>query len=257
MLLLDGHPATGRAVAEGLSALGYAVRSYADGADACAAVDQPRPDLAILDAWTFGSESLTIYRRLRQEETAWQTPIILLYPAEELQRIRMLGRRIELDEYVGRPFPIAELLLRARTLLVKSGRLASEQDSSTADGWPVPPRGQVVAVFSAKGGAGKTTIAVNLAVAIQQSGAAQVAMLDGNFHFGNLATALSLSPERNVSRLIASAGRIARRRSAARWSVTRRGCGSSQHRPARSLRSGSTPPWCGRWWSGCASASTW
>jgi pilus assembly protein CpaE len=54
--------------------------------------------------------------------------------------------------------------------------------------------GQVVAVFSPKGGVGRTTIAVNLAVAAAELGK-KVTLVDASFQFGDVAVLLNLNPK--------------------------------------------------------------
>jgi pilus assembly protein CpaE len=59
-------------------------------------------------------------------------------------------------------------------------------------------RGQVVTVFAAKGGCGKTTIAVNLAVALAEDPARRVALVDLDLRNGDLAVTLGLPPRETV-----------------------------------------------------------
>src|SRR3954451_6091377 len=59
-------------------------------------------------------------------------------------------------------------------------------------------RGRLVTVFSPKGGVGKTTLAVNLAVALSGSGA-KVCIVDLDLAFGDVAITLQLFPARTIS----------------------------------------------------------
>ena len=69
----------------------------------------------------------------------------------------------------------------------------------------VPERkGAVVAVLSSKGGVGKSTISVNLAIALKQLGVARLALVDGDLYFGDLATLLNIKPERTIYELSTS-----------------------------------------------------
>jgi pilus assembly protein CpaE len=54
-----------------------------------------------------------------------------------------------------------------------------------------PNRGEVIAVCSAKGGIGRTILTVNLAVALQKKNIS-VAIMDGDFQFGDVGLALDL-----------------------------------------------------------------
>jgi pilus assembly protein CpaE len=58
--------------------------------------------------------------------------------------------------------------------------------------------GKVISVFSPKGGVGKTTVAVNLAVALSGSGAARVCVVDLDLAFGDVAITLQLIPEHTI-----------------------------------------------------------
>lgn len=61
------------------------------------------------------------------------------------------------------------------------------------------PRGRVIVVLSPKGGAGKTTIASNLAVGLaDELGDGQVGLLDLDVQFGDLSHVMNLMPEHNL-----------------------------------------------------------
>jgi len=62
--------------------------------------------------------------------------------------------------------------------------------------------GTVITVFSPKGGVGKTTVAVNLAVALSGSGAARVCLVDLDLAFGDVAITLQLIPEHTIAEAI-------------------------------------------------------
>jgi pilus assembly protein CpaE len=78
----------------------------------------------------------------------------------------------------------------ARTL---RGRLGG---GAPTDGAGRPP-GRVVTVFSSKGGCGKTFLSTNLAVALGRSGA-EVALVDLDLHFGDVAIMLHLFPSHTI-----------------------------------------------------------
>jgi pilus assembly protein CpaE len=60
-------------------------------------------------------------------------------------------------------------------------------------------RGRVVAVFSPKGGAGTTTIAVNLAIAASHGGGATPILVDADLPFGDVAITLGLDPTNSLA----------------------------------------------------------
>ena len=59
-------------------------------------------------------------------------------------------------------------------------------------------KGSVITVFSPKGGVGKTTVAVNLAMALSGTGAARVCIVDLDLAFGDVAITLQLIPEHTI-----------------------------------------------------------
>jgi pilus assembly protein CpaE len=60
-------------------------------------------------------------------------------------------------------------------------------------------RGQLVTVFSPKGGVGKTTLAVNLAMALSDGGRRRVCLVDLDLAFGDVAITLQLFPARTIA----------------------------------------------------------
>jgi pilus assembly protein CpaE len=67
-----------------------------------------------------------------------------------------------------------------------------------------PRPGRVVTVFSPKGGVGKTTVAVNLALALSEGGARRVCLVDLDLAFGDVAITLQLFPAHSLEHAIGS-----------------------------------------------------
>ena len=66
---------------------------------------------------------------------------------------------------------------------------------------PAPPQqqaGRVITIFSAKGGSGRTTLATNLAAALNAGGRHRVCVIDLDLAFGDIAISLSLAPTRTI-----------------------------------------------------------
>jgi pilus assembly protein CpaE len=117
--------------------------------------------------------------------------------ADYLRRSMLAGAR----EFLVKPFSSDELTASIRQVWSrekeKQGRYApvttTSQEISNGSGEPA----SVVALFSPKGGVGRTTISVNLAVAAAQAGK-RVALVDASFQFGDVGVLLNLNP-RNKS----------------------------------------------------------
>lgn len=96
----------------------------------------------------------------------------------------------------------------SRQLLVRNPPHRDDAASETP-AMPVGPAdGQVVTVFSAKGGCGKTTIATNLAVALADGGKRRVCLIDLDLAFGDVAIMMQLSPEKTIADAIGMADRL-------------------------------------------------
>ncbi|HEV2359877.1 MAG TPA: P-loop NTPase [bacterium] len=59
-------------------------------------------------------------------------------------------------------------------------------------------RGLVLGVMGSKGGVGKTTVAVNLAIALKGMQDGRVALVDGDLYFGDVAALMNIQPERTI-----------------------------------------------------------
>jgi pilus assembly protein CpaE len=70
------------------------------------------------------------------------------------------------------------------------------------------PEGQIVTVFAAKGGCGKTTLAVNLGVALAAVGGNRVCVVDMDLAFGDVALTVQLDPARTITDALPMAGHL-------------------------------------------------
>jgi len=68
--------------------------------------------------------------------------------------------------------------------------------------------GQIVTVFAAKGGCGKTSLAVNLGVVLARQGAARVCVVDLDLAFGDVAISVQLDPLRTIMDALPMAGHL-------------------------------------------------
>lgn len=71
-----------------------------------------------------------------------------------------------------------------------------------------PRDGQIVTVFAAKGGCGKTTFAINLAVALASQSARRVCIVDLDLAFGDVAISVQLDPARTIVDALPMAGHL-------------------------------------------------
>jgi pilus assembly protein CpaE len=87
-----------------------------------------------------------------------------------------------------------------RQALTRAGAAAARRQASGAVAQKDPtPRGRVITVLSPKGGAGKTTVATNLAVRLAESAPGRVAIVDLDLQFGDVGSALGIGPQTTMA----------------------------------------------------------
>ena len=112
---------------------GYEVAAVADGVAALASQNEQASDLLILDLMMPGLDGLEVCKALRAR--GHSTPILML-TAKSTELDRVLGLELGADDYLTKPFSLAELLARVKALLRRAALLrsaqAAAQGSSTA-----------------------------------------------------------------------------------------------------------------------------
>jgi two-component system KDP operon response regulator KdpE len=117
LLFVEDDDATRAPIAANLAAHGYRVIEAATAGEATRAWDAQRPDLILLDLGLPDRDGLTIVRRVRREAT---TPILILSArGEEHDRVTALEQGA--DDYLTKPFGLAELRARITALLRRAG----------------------------------------------------------------------------------------------------------------------------------------
>ncbi len=119
VLLAEDDSAISEPLARALRREGYEVEVREDGPGALeSALSGPAIDLIVLDLGLPGMDGLEVCRRLRAEGHA--VPVLVLTArADEVDTVA--GLDAGADDYVTKPFRLAELLARARALLRRGG----------------------------------------------------------------------------------------------------------------------------------------
>jgi len=134
-----------------------------DGMDGIAKAQQLHPDLAIVDVMMPGMNGYQVVRKLREDPTTADIAILILTArAQSVDRDAALAARA--DAYMAKPVSPAELLQTVTDLLERHSQASL-------------PTNLMASVFSLRGGVGTTTVAVNLALTLQQAGR-QVCLVD-------------------------------------------------------------------------------
>jgi pilus assembly protein CpaE len=188
ILVVDDDPNVQRLLSYTLKQEGYEVVVAADGAEGFKLWGQEEPALILLDVMLPKLDGYQVAAKIRAEEGAGShVPIIMLTAEAEVEQ-KIRGLRAGADDYLVKPFHPAELLARIKSLLARF----APRDLLVGR----PPLGRVIAFYGAKGGVGTTTIAINVAIALQRELGRRVCLVDANLQFGDHRVFMDLGLDR-------------------------------------------------------------
>jgi two-component system OmpR family response regulator len=114
VLVVDDEPSISDTIATALSYEGFQVATAGDGRTALELIEEFRPDLVVLDVMLPDVDGISIARRLRSAGV--DTPILFV-TARDAPRDRVEGLTAGADDYVTKPFTLAEVIARVRAIL--------------------------------------------------------------------------------------------------------------------------------------------
>lgn len=171
------------------------VGEAANAEEAITKTKELQPDVVLMDINMPGMDGITATGLLAAEMP--QASIIIMSvqgEKEYLRRAMTAGAK----DYLTKPFSGDELL---QTIKQVYGTEQQRRKVVTLE--QKPAAGTVMTVFSAKGGVGKTTLAVNLGVAIATKTRQRVCIVDADLQFGDVSLFLNLLPKATVADLVA------------------------------------------------------
>jgi two-component system OmpR family response regulator len=118
VLVVDDEPSIVHVVESALQLAGYETASAADGRGAVDTASGFRPDLVVLDVMLPDVDGFTVLRRLR--DRACDVPVIFLTARDKPDDV-LHGLTIGGDDYLVKPFAVAELVARVVLLLRRTG----------------------------------------------------------------------------------------------------------------------------------------
>ena len=122
VLVVEDDPGILRTVADNLKFEQYDVVTAMDGRTAWEIQQRQRPDLIVLDLMLPRMSGLELCRQLRAADV--QVPVLVLTARSE-EADRVLGLDLGADDYVTKPFSVAELMARIRALLRRTSSTSS------------------------------------------------------------------------------------------------------------------------------------
>lgn len=133
VLVIDDDVAIRESLLRALRVEGYVAEGAVDGLDGLVRVAKDRPDAIILDVMMPGVDGLEVCRRIRSEGD--HTPVLML-TARETVEDRVAGLDAGADDYLVKPYALAELRARLRALLRRAAATDARDlfDDEFADG---------------------------------------------------------------------------------------------------------------------------
>jgi pilus assembly protein CpaE len=178
------------------------VGAAASGAEAITMAARLQPDVVLMDINMPDMDGITATEKLSAEVPS--TAVVMMSvqgEADYLRRSMLAGAR----EFLVKPFSSDELTASIRQIYTreqdKLSRLAAMPMSTngtggdSVSGGDRQSDGQIIAIFSPKGGVGRTTVAVNVAIAAATELGKSVVLMDGSFQFGDVGVLLNLNPK--------------------------------------------------------------
>ena len=128
MLLVEDDPAISEPLARAFGREGYQVRAHGTGTGALAEVQDA--DIIVLDLGLPDMDGLDVARQVRAQGLA--TPILMLTARSEETDL-VVGLDAGADDYVTKPFRLAELLARVRAQVRRASGEATEDELIVGD----------------------------------------------------------------------------------------------------------------------------
>jgi DNA-binding response OmpR family regulator len=127
ILVVEDEPGLVMTLTDRLEAEGYRCDSRTDGVAGFEAAHSRAYDIILLDVMLPGKSGFDVCRDLRAAGDA--TPILMLTARGQIDD-RVLGLKIGADDYLCKPFDMAELLARIEALLRRTERSVSKQSEA-------------------------------------------------------------------------------------------------------------------------------
>ena len=193
ILIVDDNENNRTLLCDALGGEPYTFLEAADGQEALKIADEQMPDLILLDIMMPGIDGAIVLQKLKEQERTRLIPVIMVTALNQDSQIATCLDDGAID-HTAKPF--SGLVVRARVrAALRSINLAvvAEQGAGKS--------GKLLGFLGAKGGAGNTTVAVNVALALaapQRS----VAVVEFRTSMGTLAQQLGVASALNVLPLL-------------------------------------------------------
>jgi pilus assembly protein CpaE len=163
------------------------------------------PNILLIDHRIGGQPSLDIIDDLAQQFP--EAAVVAILPGEDplaAQQVMLAGARA----FLIQPFTQVNLLSTLRRVRDLEARRRQAQPATPDDTGEASQPLRTLAVYSPRGGAGCSTLAINLAIAMLEATHRRVLLVDGKLFFGHLGMMLNLRARNTLADLIPHAARL-------------------------------------------------
>ncbi len=178
------------------------VAKAATGREAIALAKQHRPDVVLMDINMPDIDGIAATEALLGQAPEAQVIMMSVQGEQDyLRRAMLAGAR----EFLLKPISAEELYSAIRhvyRLSTTQRRYVTTPPQGPGSGDDQGAQGQIIAIFSPKGGTGTSSIACNLAVAMRLLTGKKVALVDGNLTFGDVGVIMNLVSSKTIADLV-------------------------------------------------------
>lgn len=137
ILLIEDEPDLVRGLRDALTFEGFAFTACGTGGEGVATATTWRPHCVLLDLMLPDDNGYRVCEQLRARDAS--VPIIMLTAkAQEADKVR--GLEAGADDYVTKPFSVAELIARIKAMFRRQARLVTPDETFLVGDWTVTPR---------------------------------------------------------------------------------------------------------------------
>jgi pilus assembly protein CpaE len=192
VLVIDDEVIFHTMVMRALEGLNYEIITAENGTSGLALARLHKPDIIISDVVMPDILGYEVVRNLRREPEFAHIPILMLTAQSGLQD-KLKAFEAGADDHLSKPFEPAELAARVSMLLrrAESVKMAAQLTPST-----VHEDARMIVVHSLRGGAGCSSLAVNLALGLQGLWKGSTNLIDLSMMAGQVALMLNASLRR-------------------------------------------------------------
>ena len=219
ILIVDDDLDTLRLVGLMLQRQGYQISAATNGQQGLDKAFEEDPDLILLDVMMPDMDGYEVTRRLRQNPSTVNTPILMFTAKTQLDD-KVVGFEVGANDYLTKPTHPSELQARVKTLLARVSRKKADSGDNANDN-----RGYVIGILAPRGGLGVTTLAVNLAAGLFTRTKSEVVVAELLPGQGALALDLGLDSSKGLINLLSMSKVAEITREKTRETLTHHGSG--------------------------------